>query len=242
MCTVSWARRPRGYTLFFNRDESRERPEGLPPEIESCEGIRFVCPRDPAGGGTWLLVNDHGLTLGLLNYYEAQLDYQPSGRRSRGQLPIQLATSRDLIEVEASLGAIDLAPYPPFHLLAVDRDTAARLVTWDGQSKSIHHPALEDLPITTSAFETAQVLESRRSLFRQKTLPEIESDHALLTFHSSREPVPDPHAVLMTRPDAKTVSVTQIKVEGSMATLIYRARPDDSDRLPRAITQSLELR
>ena len=241
MCTVSWAKRPNGYTLFFNRDESRERPDGLPPEVSASNNVQFVCPRDPVGGGTWLLVNEYGLTLGLLNYYEAQVDYQPQDPKSRGDLPIRLAESKSLKEVESSLHETDLTPYPPFHLLAVARDSTASMITWGGTSTAIHHPGLDDLPISTSSFETSDVLQARRALFRENTLPYLDSDDALKRFHSSKEPAPDTYAVLMTRDIAKTVSVTQVNVSENRASLIYRSRPDDSDRLEPRIETSIDL-
>ena len=74
MCTVSWAKRPNGYCLFFNRDESLERPVGLPPEVNSLGDSRFVCPRDPVGGGTWLLVNEQQLLNQVISQTEKLVD------------------------------------------------------------------------------------------------------------------------------------------------------------------------
>jgi hypothetical protein len=242
MCTVSWAKRPNGYCLFFNRDESLERPVGLPPEVNSLGDSRFVCPGDPVGGGTWLLVNEHGMSLGLLNYYEAQMDYEPIEPKSRGLLPIAFANCQTLADIESSILEADFAPYPPFHLLAVSADAAARLITWDGKTKSIHHPNLEDLPISTSSFETEEVINLRKELFKQQVLPQMEQDEVLEEFHSHKKPAPDTHAVLMTRSNAKTVSITQVNVEKKQATMSYRNRPDDSDYLESPIVKSIGLK
>ncbi|MDG2168574.1 MAG: NRDE family protein [Opitutales bacterium] len=240
MCTVSWAKRPNGYCLFFNRDESRERPVGLPPEISSFGDSRFVCPRDPVGGGTWLLVNEHGMSLGLLNYYEAQMDYQPAEPQSRGLLPIAFANCQTLADIESSILEADFAPYPPFHLLAVSAKAEARLITWNGKTKTIHHPEIEDLPISTSSFETEEVINLRKELFKKEALPQMEQDEALGNFHSHKKPAPDTHAVLMTRSNAKTVSITQISVDGKLATMSYHTRPDDSECLDSPSIQSIE--
>ncbi len=242
MCTVSWAKRPNGYCLFFNRDESRDRPIGLPPEVHSIGDSRFVCPRDPVGGGTWLLVNEHGMSLGLLNYYEAQMDYQPSEPKSRGMLPIAFANCQTLVDIESAILDADFAPYPPFHLLAVSAEAEASLITWNGKTKSIHHPEVKDLPISTSSFETKEVINSRKELFEQEVLPQIEQDEVLENFHSHKKPAPDSHAVLMTRSNAKTVSITQINVDGKQATMSYRTRPDDSEYLESPIVKSIELK
>lgn len=242
MCTVSWAKRPKGYSLFFNRDESRDRPIGLPPEIITSGSTPFVCPRDPVGGGTWLLVNAYGLSLGMLNYYEAQMDYRPTEPKSRGLLPMAFASCQSLTELESAMLKAELVPYPPFHLLAVNSKAEASLITWNGKSKTVHHPKIKDLPISTSSFETEAVIGLRQGLFRQQVLPQMEQDNVLADFHSSKQPAPDTHAVLMTRPDAKTVSITHIKVDGKQATMSYRTRPDDSEHLDPPILQSIELK
>ena len=242
MCTVSWAKRPSGYSLFFNRDESRKRPSGLPPELTETEYTSFLCPRDPVGGGTWLLVNRYGLSLGLLNYYELEMSYQPENPQSRGQLPIQFANCQLSSDVGQAITKTDLTPYPPFHLLAVDRNASAVLATWNGKTISLQNPDIYDLPISTSSFKTDEVIGLRKQYFEEQVLPRLEQDEALKQFHANKQPSPDTHAVLMTRPDAKTVSITQIKVEGNQAQMNYRARPDDSEVLDPPVSESIELR
>lgn len=74
MCTVSWRRERDGYDLFFNRDELHTRAPESPPERGERDGIAFLAPRDGARGGTWLLANERGVTVCLLN------DYANAGR------------------------------------------------------------------------------------------------------------------------------------------------------------------
>ncbi len=69
MCTVSWRAARDGYDLFFNRDELHTRAPELPPALSERDGVRFLAPRDGDHGGTWLAVNEHGLTVCLLNDY-----------------------------------------------------------------------------------------------------------------------------------------------------------------------------
>ena len=87
MCTVSWRVSREGYDLFFNRDELNTRAPEVAPAIGQSEGVAFLAPRDGTSGGTWLLANDRGLTLGLLNDYGAS--WRPAAavvRVSRGQI------------------------------------------------------------------------------------------------------------------------------------------------------------
>src|SRR5262245_8061057 len=73
--TVSWTPTREGYALRFNRDERRTRGPGLPPGMMEGDGVRFLAPTDADAGGTWIGVNQFGLTVGLLNrYHEAPHD------------------------------------------------------------------------------------------------------------------------------------------------------------------------
>ncbi|MCZ6675035.1 MAG: NRDE family protein [Verrucomicrobia bacterium] len=227
MCTVSWYSQLNEYTLFFNRDESRNRQPGLPPKIGTSEETQYICPLDPEGGGTWLLVNEHGLTLGLLNYYEKQIHYQPGIRQTRGELPLKFASSKDLPEVEAVFDKLDLAPYPPLHFLAVDCSGTALLLTWDGQTIIVSYPNWVDLPITTSSFETSRVVKGRKALFVEEVALANDQVQAMERFHTGTRPEPDAYSVLMARPDAKTVSVSRIDVTDTEVRMRYQARPDD---------------
>lgn len=87
MCTLTWSRpKEGGFEVWFNRDEKKTRPIADPLALRELNGVTFLSPRDPQGGGTWMLANEFGLAVCLLNQWE--LDTRPtSGRRkSRGHL------------------------------------------------------------------------------------------------------------------------------------------------------------
>ena len=61
-----------GYRLWFNRDELRSRGPEVPPRVEQTpEGMRYIAPSDSDAGGTWIAVNELGITVCLLNGYRA---------------------------------------------------------------------------------------------------------------------------------------------------------------------------
>ena len=68
MCTVTWCSEGTGYALLFNRDEARTRSPAFPPEHRLRRGVRLISPLDPDAGGTWLGVNEFGVSVGLLNF------------------------------------------------------------------------------------------------------------------------------------------------------------------------------
>src|SRR5947209_18986874 len=69
MCTVSWLRTPQGYQLLCNRDELFARQPAQAPRQSSVNGVRFIAPVDGDFGGTWIAVNEFGLSLCVLNGY-----------------------------------------------------------------------------------------------------------------------------------------------------------------------------
>jgi len=85
MCTVAFLPTSGGgYLLGHNRDESRKRSRARPPRRARRDGRAFVAPRDPDGGGTWIGINESGLTLCILNGSDANPARLPDRPRSRG--------------------------------------------------------------------------------------------------------------------------------------------------------------
>src|SRR4051795_9445416 len=84
MCTVTFIARKNGYGLGMNRDEKLTRVKALPPTRQEINGRIALLPSEP-GGGTWIGVNDTGVTFALINWYAVEA--RVSGNAiSRGQL------------------------------------------------------------------------------------------------------------------------------------------------------------
>src|SRR3982751_1081178 len=81
MCTVSWIRTREGYQLLCNRDERHTRRPAQAPTVREDQGVQFIAPIDGDEGGSWIGVNQFGLTLCLLNRYDPQL--VPADREGR---------------------------------------------------------------------------------------------------------------------------------------------------------------
>lgn len=84
MCTITWLQREDGYEVFCNRDELKTRRPALPPRFAECAGVRYLAPIDVDGGGSWLGVNELGLSLCLINHYPTQPRNIPSLRGAGG--------------------------------------------------------------------------------------------------------------------------------------------------------------
>lgn len=215
MCTVSWYFDDHGYELFFNRDELRTRGPGLPPEPAEQAGVRYLAPSDSDRGGTWIGLNEYGLTHCLLNYYERTVTPAESDPartwRSRGELVRIVQSSRDLHATEATLRTLDLAQYPAFWLLGCMPGDDVTGFRWDGSNLEIMKPVA--VPATTSGYRPMAVARHRTARFNKLVGSPPDRTTAvnrLWRFHRDRNFLHPSYGVCMRRSDARTVSLTRV--------------------------------
>ncbi len=123
MCVVLLVRRPgQAWPVLMAamREEMQDRPARAPgrhwpdrPEVRA--GL------DELSGGSWLGINDYGVTAALLNRY-GTLGPQ-DGKRSRGELVLDALDHADARVAAEALAALDPRAYRGFNLvIADDRD------------------------------------------------------------------------------------------------------------------------
>ncbi len=239
MCTLTWLRGDDTFTFFFNRDEKRDRLPALPPREITRDGVRMLAPIDGNAGGSWLAVNAHGLSVALLNFYDAEAYAVPvpaSGSwKSRGHLVLDIATCQSPDAASAYLRHIDAQNFRPFHLMMADERGEGLLWTWSGQALTSRSLADIDLPVTTSSFRTAEVLASRRETLCALARRDELNEASLWNYHQSRHPRGGAHSVTMTRDDAKTWSISRVEVGRDAILYDYQERGEgegDRDYLP----------
>jgi Transport and Golgi organisation 2 len=212
MCTVSWFWTAEGYELFANRDESRQRPKALPPRRFEAEGGSYLAPVDTEAGGSWISVNEHGVAVTLLNYYQGASLPVASDWTSRGLLVAALAPSPRAEAVAERLRATALARYRPFTLLALEPGRAAGW-RWDGE-RLLDLGSPPPMPLVSSGVDV-----DGATRWRTETLVVLEQEapgsRSVLhrRFHASHRPEAGPFSVCMHRHDAETVSFSWIRVE-----------------------------
>jgi len=101
--------------VFFNRDELKSRPIADPPSLRETGDFSFLSPLDPKGGGTWMIANDRGIVVCLLNKWELN-ERGIEKPQSRGKLVWSLANLSSPQEIEARL--VGLESYQAFTLVA----------------------------------------------------------------------------------------------------------------------------
>ncbi len=222
MCTVSWRRTRDGYDLFFNRDELTTRAPESPPMRDRRDGIEFLAPRDGARGGTWLVVNEHSVTVCLLNDYANP--WRPHDAFSRGEIVLACAAAANLADVSACVRAQPLSRVAPFHLLALAPGVDPLLLHWGGTELAENRSAMVSAPISSSSFATAEVVAARVRRFsayvREPAAPTVAE---LAAYHRQHDPRACAHSVLMRRPDAATRSLCHVQVDGPRVSLAYEA-------------------
>jgi len=222
MCTVSWCRpNPGSYALFFNRDESKQRLPALAPQRFQCGETPYLSPIDGNHGGTWLLANARGLSIGLLNHYAASVNYSPESPTSRGALVSSLADTESCSAFDQRIAAVATERYRPFLIFAVS-PSASSLWIWDGE-QLVQKDAV--LPLTTSSFNSAAVVTGRKKLFSEITEP---TPVQLTAFHESHDPARSEYSVRMRRERSQTVSYSRIDVSPETVDYSYRPEPDET--------------
>ena len=211
MCTVTWLPTRDGYELRMNRDELRTRAIALPPAVYERNGVRYIAPRDVDGGGTWIVANETGVVICLLNG-----PLSPDGRtgtRSRGLLVEDLSDARSVAEVRTRLAGSALADYSAFTLLALEPGLPACVSRWSGSTLVVDPAASPSSLLTSSSFDPDAVVASRTAVHREFLRTSRGRDGETLDrFHRDHSPERSHRSVCMHRDDASTVSFTRIAV------------------------------
>ncbi len=212
MCTASWLIGADTYDLLFNRDELRSRPLALVPRRGERQGVRYLAPVDPPGGGAWIALNEFGLCLFLLN---RRPDREPRApQASRGLIPLQLIDAAEVGEVGRRVARLDLARYRPFTLGAIAPGEAPRLFAWTGEALE---PVDATPPLVSSSVGDEALFAERRATYPQGAL----SVRKLLAYQRGHGSGPSAASVCMHREDAQTVSFSRVRVSEAHVRLGY---------------------
>lgn len=173
MCTVVVSLAPGDQMpllLMGFRDEFTDRP--WQPPARHWTGSPLVGGRDEQAGGTWLAVHPQIPRVSCILNARGQ-PAPPSGRRSRGELPLRAAD-----EGQQALRGLYKEPgvltsYDPFYLLCADLSSVL-LLSWDGSQA-----ALEDLEPATHVLTNAGPMYPRPGKLTRQVPPEPQVSSGL---------------------------------------------------------------
>jgi hypothetical protein len=221
MCTVSFLPNRSGFMLAMNRDEQVSRPRATPPRTHQAGFHKSLYPSEPSGG-TWIGVNDAGLSLALINWYA-----KPQRDRalcvSRGIVVPHLLAADTLNEVGVFFSDLPLAQINPFRLIAISLvERKIREWRWDGKGLKSKGHAWTRRHWFSSGYDEALVNRKRADVVRAAAASR-QTPAWLRKLHRSHLPERGPFSICMHRDEAQTVSYAEILVSGRDAKMTYIA-------------------
>ena len=220
MCSVSWLLEENGYQVFFNRDEQKTRALAMLPRQYQVNGVDIIMPLDPTGGGSWICINEFGLSLCLLNNYQGIV---PDGPLiSRGLLLKNMSSSRNIAQLTEAFHRLELSSFAPFTLLAfapnlTQHNGVVVAYKWDGVQQNIVET---DSPLFSSGVDLARVQAYRQAKYDQ-LISTGKNQQNLLMFHSHHHSEQPHLGTCMHRSDAHTVSFTHLRNRYGQASMFY---------------------
>ncbi len=214
------------YRVVMSRDELRSRAPALPPQRSHVRNVEVIHPVDAESGGAWILANSHGVAFCLLNVNitpPPDLTRIPN-LRSRGTILPEIADARSAIEATDRHTARPLDAFAPHRLVCVDRENVAQ-ARWDGEQVDA-----SDRPLAPMCFVSSGLgdhfVEPRLGLFHSMLASEPLTPVQQDAYHHHRWADRPEVSVLMTRSDARTVSITTVhalfaSAAGARSEMVY---------------------
>lgn len=215
-----------GFRLVTNRDENRARTPAVEPTWRTLHApgepwrpVRVLSPTDSTAGGTWVAVAESGLVLCLLNGNPRPAPALPPADRliSRGAIVPRLSGATDAAAAVDHVARLELNAFAPFALLAVDLPRngldGPRVIRVDWDRKNLRTSEYPSSPVcaVSSGLGDHLVLPRlglfERMISEQGARPEVQD-----AFHRHVWPERPEISVMMSRRDARTVSVTTVEV------------------------------
>lgn len=215
MCTLTVIPDQHGYVVTMNRDEYRTRQEaGL--RTQHANGINYAYPVDAQAGGSWIGMNDHGVTMALLNRYQAPTI---ENAKTRGAI-IPSILPHEPNDAVLALKSLDPSYYNPFDCVLISTEGCFHF-SWNSQQVSWQQCDITNgLMMTSSSERLDEVRDYREQQFDRLRIKNLDVSNINL-FHLSQPETMASSAMFMARELTHTKSVVQIAVNKSCASLDY---------------------
>src|SRR5262245_17507671 len=222
MCTVTFMPHQTGYCLAMNRDEKLARRSGLSPSLRILENRRVICPSE-FSGGTWIALNDAGVSLALINWYSVP-ERVTNSPITRGLVVSSSIAAEHPTSVQTILADLPLEQINAFRLIGVFPSTG-EIAEWRWDLNALErkdHPWETQHWISSGFDEPAAQHERNRTFQRALKQKSAGSLNWLRRLHRSHAPQRGPFSICIHRADAATVSYTEVLVLGREARLLHR--------------------
>jgi hypothetical protein len=224
MCTLTFLPNKDGYLLAMNRDELRERVAANPPSLRQIDSSVALYPWETSGG-TWIAANARGDLFALMNANAPDAQALSPKRASRGEIIPALLGEHSLNDVERQLAEIPLSEMHPFRLLGFFH--AAREIfhwSWDGaRLNSRRHEWIRNHWFSSSRSDARAEAERGRVCEMSWREDAHDSVAWVRALHASHIPDAGAFSICVHRPDAATVSYTEVECRARELRMSYFA-------------------
>lgn len=246
MCTLSVITLPRhgGFRVVMNRDELRTRGAESPPAWKNLpKGLRAIWPGDADAHGTWIAArpvkpaDEHGprapaLIVAVTNVNPEPPPPKPARPKTRGLLVPGVIGCADAHAAIGLATSMELDRFAPFRMVAIDGEDSPMgedrprifWMTWDGRHVVRARHNDPSACFVSSGLGDSKV-NDRLDLFAE-LVAAAPGAMAQDRFHRHCWPNRPEASVLMTRADARTVSITTIEVRAGQVTMDHELVPD----------------
>lgn len=242
MCTLSLLPTKDGYAAAMNRDELFSRAAALPPQKFNLNGTEAIYPREPAGG-TWIACNGHGNMLALLNWNVVGAAQIAGKLKSRGEIIPLLIDAPDCLSTEMRFDSLPLEGTFPFRLIGIfRRQREVREWRWDGtRARTKLLPWSRNHWFSSSISDRVAEIERGKMCRFAPQAQDGQEVEWLHTLHRAHGMKPGAFSICMHRPDAATVSYTEVQCIGDLTHMSYQdGSPCLIERPCNSCAQSIE--
>jgi hypothetical protein len=224
MCTLTFIPKEKGFLAGMNRDELVTREIALPPKLFPKDGVQALHPYE-SSGGTWIGCNSNGIFFALLNSYSSWGVSSSVTAKSRGTVIPELIGQPVSKGARHVLDGFRLTEVLPFRLIGIfGKEKAVLEWWWDGKSINTLELGWKRKHWFSSSLSDASAESGRRSACAKAWKePEAGGKEWLRELHRSHIPAPGPFSVCVHRPDATTVSYTEVSCCESRISMDYIA-------------------
>ena len=223
MCTLTFTPTRDGYLAAMNRDELRNRPIAYAPQVRTPNGVEALYPTEPSGG-TWIASNRYGNLLALLNWNDKTRSQEsPPRTKSRGLLIPELIRTSSFEATAEVFKGLGLGGILPFRLVGifVGEKTVAEWC-WDGRRKDLRTLPWSRGHWFSSSFSDQAAAEQRGTACEAAAAElGFGTTKSLRLLHASHIPAPGSFSVCVHRPDAATVSYTEVLCQKRSVAMRY---------------------
>ena len=219
MCTITFIPKNRDYLLAMNRDDLLSRASTL-PVVQATFALHGAAYPQEAGGGTWIGVNQQGITFALLNWAVT-----PKGakKKSRGAVIPQMLVSIGADQARMVFDDLDLAGVYPFRLIGIfPAERGIAEWRWDGEARSeqaLEWGARQWFSSGAGDDEAARIRSEVSA--RHWRDDGAGSREWLRRLHASHEPEQGVFSICAHRDVGGTLSYTEVEVTAEHVALSY---------------------